>query len=249
MYFDNIFSLEGKKILVTGASSGIGKTIANTLSQQKASVVLSGRDVIKLQDTMSSLIGNSHHIITADLTKQEDLQNLSKKIEPLDGVIFCAGIIYYMIAKNIDMQSFENVMNVNYKCQIALYQQLHINKKLKKNSSLVFISSVAALSAVPATLAYAASKASINSSVKILAKELSKVGIRVNSISPGLIETSLFDASALEKESIDMNLGKYPLGLGKAEDVANTAVFLLSDASRWITGTNIIVDGGYLLND
>ncbi|MFA5848434.1 MAG: SDR family oxidoreductase [Bacteroidales bacterium] len=246
---DNIFSLQGKSILVSGASSGIGRTIAIILSRQGANVFITGRNEQRLMETSRKLDGSGHNVIIADLTRGYDLQKISDKVTPLDGIVFCAGIIDYMIAKNIDMTSLDDIMTVNFKSQIALYQKLHQNRKLNKNSSLVFISSVSAISAVPATLAYAASKAAINSSVRILASELAKSKIRVNSISPGLIESPLLQNSVLEKESIETSFSKYPLGPGKEEDVANTAVFLLSDASRWITGTTIIVDGGYMLNN
>ncbi len=246
---DNVFSLHGKTILVSGASSGIGKAIAICLSRQGAHVVITGRNEQRLMETARKLEGPGNSVIIADLTRAHDLQKISDKVSQLDGVVFCAGIIDYMIAKNIDMDSLDDIMTVNFKSQIALYQKLHQNKKLNKNASLVFISSVSAIAAVPATLAYAASKAALNSSVRILAAELAKSKIRVNSISPGLIESPLLQNSLLEKESIDTNIAKYPLGPGKEEDVANTAVFLLSDASRWITGTTIIVDGGYMLNN
>ncbi len=246
---DNVFSLQGKSILVSGASSGIGRTIAVSLSRQGANVFITGRNEQRLMETSRKLDGAGHSTIIADLTRTYDLQKISDKVAPLDGIVFCAGIIDYMIARNIDMTSLDDIMSVNFKSQIALYQKLHQNRKLNKNASLVFISSVSAISAVPATLAYAASKAAINSSVRILAAELAKSKIRVNSISPGLIESPLLQNSVLEKESIETSFSKYPLGPGKEEDVANAAVFLLSDASRWITGTTILVDGGYMLNN
>ena len=241
------FTLNNKKVLVSGASSGIGKVISKKLSEQGASLIITGRDETRLQETLISLEGENHTLILADLTKKDDLQKLALDCEQLDGVIFCAGIIHYMSAKQLDLSSLEDIFNINFKSQIALYQQLHINKRIKQNASLVFISSVSALSAVPATLAYSASKAAINSAVKVLASELSKLRIRVNSISPGLVETPLIEKTVLSKEAFEKTILKYPLGAGKAEDIANAAVFLLSDASRWITGIDLIVDGGYML--
>jgi NAD(P)-dependent dehydrogenase (short-subunit alcohol dehydrogenase family) len=241
------FTLNNKKVLVSGASSGIGEIISKKLSDQGASLIITGRDETRLQETLISLKGENHKLILADLTKKDDLQTLVLDCEQLDGVVFCAGIIHYMSAKQLDLSSLEELFNINFKSQIALYQQLHINKKIKKNASLVFISSVSALSAVPATLAYSASKAAINSSVRVLASELSKLGVRVNSISPGLIETPLLENTFLNKEVFEKNAAKYPLGPGKGEDVANAAIFLLSNASRWITGIDLIVDGGYML--
>jgi len=244
---NNPFATKNKRILVTGASSGVGKIISGKLSKQGASLIITGRDETRLRDTLISLEGENHQLILADLTKKEDLQRLSINCEQLDGVVFCAGIINYMSTKQLDLSSLEELFNINFMSQIALYQQLHLNRRIKQNASLVFISSISALSAVPATLAYSASKAAINSAVKVLASELSKLGVRVNSISPGLIETPLLENTFLNKEVFEKNAAKYPLGPGKCEDVANAAIFLLSDASRWITGIDMIVDGGYML--
>lgn len=209
---DNIYSLINKKILVSGASSGIGRVIAQKLAQQGACLTITGRNKERLQETLDSLGNNNHQAIIAELTKPDDLLRITSQIDKLDGVVFCAGIIDYMPAKNIELSVLDEIINVNFKSQIALYQNLHLNKKLNKKSSLVFISSISALAAVPGTLAYAASKAAITSSVRILASELSKQGIRVNSISPGLIETPLFKTSIIEKETFNSNSDKYPLG-------------------------------------
>lgn len=241
------FSLHNKKILVTGASSGIGKIIAEKLSEKGATLTITGRNELRLRTTLENLNGESHQSVIADLTNSTELQSLAEKTDRLDGVVFCAGIVQYMPVKHLNLSSFDEIFDVNFKSQIALYQQLHSKKKISQHASLVFISSISAVSAVPATLAYATSKAAINSAVRILASELSKLGVRVNSISPGLIETPLLENTFLNKEVFEKNAVKYPLGPGKCEDVANAVIFLLSDASRWITGTDLIVDGGYML--
>ncbi|MDD2263002.1 MAG: SDR family NAD(P)-dependent oxidoreductase [Anaerolineaceae bacterium] len=241
------FSLHNKKILVTGASSGIGKIIAEKLSEKGATLTITGRNELRLRTTLENLNGESHQSLIADLTNSTELQSLAEKTDRLDGVVFCAGIVQYMPVKHLNLSSFDEIFDVNFKSQIALYQQLHSKKKISQHASLVFISSISAVSAVPATLAYATSKAAINSAVRILASELSKLGVRVNSISPGLIETPLLENTFLNKEVFEKNAVKYPLGPGKCEDVANAVIFLLSDASRWITGTDLIVDGGYML--
>lgn len=242
------FTLNNKKILVSGASSGIGKIIAEKLSEKEATLTITGRNELRLRETMENLNGDRHQSLIADLTNSTELQSLAEITDRLDGVVFCAGVMHeQLLTKQMDLASLETVFDINFKSQIALYQQLHINKKINKNASLVFISSISALSAVPATLAYAASKAAIQSAVRVLASELSKLGVRVNSISPGLIETPLLEDTFLNKEVFEKNATKYPLGPGKCEDVANAAIFLLSDASRWITGIDLIVDGGYML--
>ena len=241
------FSLKDKRILVTGASSGIGKVIAQQLSYQGAILVITGRNQTRLKETFDSLHGDNHKMISADVTITEDLNKLATINEILDGVVFCAGIIDYMPAKHINLDSLNKTLNVNFKSQIVLYQQLHINKRINKGASLVFISSVSSLSGVAGTLAYSASKAAITSSVRVLASELAKLRIRVNSISPGLVETPLLETTNLDQNPLDLDKIKYPLGTGEAIDIANASIFLLSDASRWITGIDLVVDGGYML--
>lgn len=241
------FSLKDKRILVTGASSGIGKVIAQQLSYQGSILVITGRNQTRLKETFDSLHGDNHKMISADVTITEDLDKLVTINEILDGVVFCAGIIDYMPVKHINIDSLNKILDVNFKSQILLYQQLHINKKINKGASLVFISSVSSLSGVAGTLAYSASKAAISSSVRVLASELAKLRIRVNSISPGLVETPLLETTNLDQNPLDLDKMKYPLGTGEAIDIANASIFLLSDASRWITGIDLVVDGGYML--
>lgn len=240
------FSLAKKKILVTGASSGIGKSIAQQITKHKGTVIITGRDKVRLDETFDSLKGVNNVSLTADLRNLEDINKLVDNLENLDGVVFCAGVTDIGIqAKMITENQIDEIFNTNFRSQIILYQHLHKKRKINKGASLLFISSITALSAIPTTLTYAASKAAITCSVRILASELSKYSIRVNSISPGLIRTPLLND--MDEESF-RNLGeKYPLGLGEPKDVANSSIFLLSDASKWITGIDLIVDGGYIL--
>jgi len=242
------FSLAGKNILVTGASSGIGQAIALALSHNGAKVAITGRNKERLTATYECLSKNETHLITtADLNQKDEIDKLSEAMPILDGVVFCAGAIEYIPAKQITVESFNFIMDINFKSQIMLYKALHNKRKFAKKSSLVFISSISAQTATPATLVYAASKAAIVTSVRVLASELSKLKIRVNSISPGLVKTPLLENQGVEKEKFAENEVRYPLGLCEVEDVANAAIFLLSDASKKITGTDIVVDGGYLL--
>jgi NAD(P)-dependent dehydrogenase (short-subunit alcohol dehydrogenase family) len=241
------FSLKGKRVLVTGASSGIGKEISLRLSQQEAKLIITGRNPQKLNETFSVLWGTGHQQEICDLTQLIDINSLVEHSTSLDGVIFCAGIIEYMPAKQINENMLNSTIKLNFESQILLYQSLHDQRKLKIGASLVFISSVSALSAVPATLAYAASKAAINSSVRVLATELAKYKIRVNSISPGLIKSPFLNK--LEEQTLLENEKKYPLGFPEESDVSNAVIFLLSDASRHVTGINLVVDGGYLLHN
>ena len=242
------FSLEGKTILVTGASSGIGRVVAISLSRNGARVVITGRNKGRLNETYGHLSKNeSHSIVIADLISLGDVDKLSESMPMLDGVAFCAGAIEYVPAKQISTEGLDSIMDINFKSQIMLYKALHSKRKIVKNSSLVFIASISSQTATPATLAYAASKAAIISSVRVLASELSKLKIRVNSVSPGLVKTPLLENSIVEMEKFAENEARYPLGLCDAEDVANAVIFLLSNASKKITGTDLIIDGGYLL--
>lgn len=244
-----MFSFENKNILVTGASSGIGKCIALLLSQQGANVIITGRNGSRLQNTFDSLCNknNAHKQIIAELTNNSEVNALAEQIPQLNGVVFCAGAIDYTPAKQINEEKIANIFKINFDSQILLYQALHLNKKLEKRCSLVFISSVSALSGVPATLLYAASKAAITASVRVLASELSKFKIRVNSISPGLIKTPLLNNDKLNDDTMAANEAKYPLGMGEVSDIANATIFLLSDEACRITGIDLVVDGGYML--
>jgi len=243
-----LFSLQGKHILVTGASSGIGKAIALCLSKQGAKLIITGRNASRLKETFDALEGSNHLQYISDLTDKTSLDVLVASLPPLHGVVFCAGMIDYMSAKQINVDAMRKLMETNFDSQIALYQALHLQKKLSKGASLVFISSVSAQTAVPATLSYAASKAALNAGVRVLASELAKFKIRVNSISPGLVETPLLEHENMDADSLKQNEAKYPLGLGKPEDVAHAVCFLLSDEACWITGTDLVIDGGYLLH-
>lgn len=242
-----LFSLQEKYILVTGASSGIGKSVALCLSKQGANLIITGRNVSRLQETFDMLEGNNHVQCISDLTDKTSLESLVSSLPPLQGVVFCAGVINFMPAKQINIETMNNVMKTNFDSQILLYQSLHLQKKLSKGSSLVFISSISAQTAVLATLSYAASKAALNAGVRLLASELSKFKIRVNSISPGLVKTPLLENENIDTDILKQNESKYPLGLGIPEDVAYAVTFLLSDESRWITGIDLVIDGGYLL--
>lgn len=243
-----LFSLQEKHILVTGASSGIGKAIALCLSKQGAKLIITGRNASRLQETFNALEGSAHVQCISDVTDKTSLEALVTSLPPLQGVVFCAGVIDYMPAKQINAEAMQHVMETNFNSQILLYQALHLQKKLSKGASLVFISSVSAQTAVPATLSYAASKAALNAGVRVLASELAKFKIRVNSVSPGLVETPLLAHENMDADSLKQNEANYPLGLGKPEDVAYTVCFLLSDEARWITGIDMVIDGGYLLH-
>lgn len=246
---ENIFSLTGKTILITGASSGIGRQIAITVSQMGAAVIITGRNSERLQETQSMMPAGAK-CITADLTNEPDIRNLVNELPKINGAVFCAGVVEYIPVKFINSEKLNNVFSVNFNSQVLLTQQLIKNKKLEQSASLVYISSISSLIGVPATALYAASKAALNSFVKVMAAELAGQKIRANVICPGLVKTALLTTAAetnLSAETFSAAEKDYPLGLGEAEDVAGPAVFLLSDASKWITGTSLVADGGFTL--
>ena len=244
---NNLFDIEYKNILVTGASSGIGKEIAIKLNALGANIIITGRNEERLNETRDLLIyhlGIPAESYPCDLSKEDDIRKMVTELPQLDGVVFCAGVVEYYPIKFINAEKINNIFSVNHNSQIILTQQLTKNKKLKPNGSLVYISSIASKIGVAGTSLYAASKAGLNGFVKVAASELSNQKIRANSICPGIIQTPMTEKA----QNVNDDLAKdYPLGLGETIDVVGPCIFLLSDASKWITGTELILDGGLTL--
>jgi len=243
------FHLNSKTILVTGASSGIGKQIAISAAEMGATIILTGRNEKRLQENLSLLKGENHQFIKADILIEEDRNNLADKLPKLDGFVNCAGIVKPFPIKFITQQKIDETLNINYEAPLLLMAQILKQKRLNKNASLVFISSTAGQNPHKGGVIYSSSKASIESLSKVLALENYHMGIRSNCISPAMVKTEMYDEAeeGMSKEFMDKHIEGYPLGVGYPEDVANAAIFLLSEASRWITGTNMRLDGGYLL--
>jgi len=245
----NPFSLENKKILVTGASSGIGKAIAIECSKMGAEVIITGRNEGRLAETYELLEGRHPAYIVADLTKEEDIERLVAGTENLNGLVNCAGLTISKPFKFLQESDIETVMMVNFNAPLLLTQRLVKKKKLEKGASVVFISSISGtkVSAIAESI-YSASKGAVNGLCKGLALELAPQQIRVNTINPGIIETSIFSDGAITEEQLQQNMAKYPLKrYGKPEEVAYAVVYLLSGASSWVTGSNLLIDGGYTL--
>lgn len=247
----NPFSLKDKVILVTGASSGIGRAIAVECSKMGATVILTARNEERLKETLS-LMNNPeiHQVIKADLSQKEELQDLVGKIEgKLDGVVQCAGFTIPKPFQFISEDDIDAIMDVNYKAPTIMSQLLVKKKKLGKGSSIVFISSISGvwISAVAASL-YSSSKGAINGLAQAMAIELAPKSIRVNCVNPGMIDTNIFGRGEISEEQLKEDAKRYPLGrYGKPEEVAHAVIYLLSDASSWVTGTNLKIDGGYTL--
>lgn len=246
----NPFSLSGKTILVTGASSGIGRAIAVECSRMEAKLVLTARNTERLQETRSLLAGDGHFVFPANLKNDKKLTGLVDMLPKLDGVVFSAGISNPTVLKLIDKKDVDDVMQTNLLSTIHLTRLLVQQKKLNKRASLVYLSSINGNNcAYLGSSLYASSKAALTGFMKGAALELSAREIRANCINPGMIETELLKGSAIGEDELAKDRQKYPLKrYGKPEEVAWAVIYLLSDAAKWITGTSLLIDGGYTLN-
>ena len=245
----NPFTLLGKTILITGASSGIGKATAIECSKMGAKVIITARNVERLEQTIKQMAGSDHEYIQADLSKSEDIKKLISNLPEIDGLVNNAGISKPTLTQFISEEVVDDIFLVNTFAPIYLTQGLLKQKRIKNKGSIVFTSSISGLacSEVGESL-YSASKAAINGFVKGAAIELATKGIRLNTVNPGLIDTNIFDEGIITKEQLEEKKKKYPLGrFGKPEEVAYAIIYFLSDASLWTTGANLIIDGGYTL--
>lgn len=244
----NPFSLAGKTILITGASSGIGRTTAIECSRLGANVCLTGRNQSRLEETLSLMQEGNHTIIVADLTNENDIERLAIECPVFNGVVNNAGVATTKPLSFYSKKDLDKVYNANTFAPMLLIRLLLKKKKITDMASLVFISSVAAFSSHLGNGIYGSSKAALTAYTKYCAKELSIKGIRANAIHPGMIETSFIHGGAVSEEEIIADIAKYPLGrYGKPEEIAWAVIYLLSDASAWVTGTSMIVDGGVML--
>lgn len=247
------FKLNGKRILVTGASSGIGKQVCVHIAALGGKVVLTGRNETRLNETLQLLEGEGHIIYPADLTNDDEINALASAIAPIDGLVHSAGMVSPSTTKFILRKQVEDVFNVNYLSVVLLTTALFRKRKFNPNSSCVFLSSFAAKFPFPGGSVYASTKAALEAYSKTLAVENAASGLRANCVLPALVRTEIYN------QTFSINYGEqgeerrlkyehfYLHGIGQPEQVANTITFLLSDASSWITGQSIVLDGGYLL--
>lgn len=245
----NPYSLENKTIFVTGASSGIGRSIAITCSQLGAKLILTGRTEQKLCQTEKMLSGTDHLMITADLSSVSELCKVVDFLPQIDGFVSSAGIFQPLMLQFAEATDVDKTLNINAISVIHLTRLLLQGKKFNKGASIVFISSINGnqCTSIGSTL-YAASKSMLTGFMKATALELAPKGIRVNSIQPGMIETDLLSNSSISNDEIELDKKKYPLKrYGKPEEVAYATVYLLSDTTKWMTGTSLVIDGGYTL--
>lgn len=245
----NPFSLQNKTILVTGASSGIGKATAIECSKMGAKMIITGRNEKRLKDTFNELEGEGHQQYLADLSIPSELESLIDSIETLNGVVLCAGIVDTCPFQFINDKRLKDIFEVNFFSSISVCNILVKKKILNKNSSIIFISSISGTQVTYfAGSSYSATKGAINGMTKGMAVDLASKKIRVNSVSPGMIDTNILEDGKITEEQLIEDAKKYPLKrYGKPEEVAHSVIYLLSDASAWVTGINLVIDGGYTL--
>ncbi len=240
-----MFDLSHKTILVTGASSGIGKQTAITISECGATLIITGRDSERLQQTFDLLIGENHKMFIADLTNEDEIEKLAKFVPALNGLVHCAGITAPLPVKFIKKRHIDEMMQVNYNIPVLLTARILQNKKMEDNSSIVFFSTIATKFPYYGGALYVGSKAALSGYAMVLALELAPKGIRANCLLPGFVKTPMYDATVqtASPEAMKKFEMLHPLGVGNPEDVAGPTCFLLSDAARWITGISIPLGG------
>ena len=248
----NILDLNNKNIIITGASSGIGRQCAITFSQFGANIILVARNKEKLEQTFNKLNKGNHITFAQDLTeydKLEEIINISVgKIGRISGFVHSAGTEMILPLKGMQPSYYEKMFAINVIAGFEIAKIISKKRYLdEKGASFVFISSIMGILGQPGRVGYCSSKGALISGAKAMALELAKKNIRVNCILPGVVNTEMSNemfqrlSEESKKEIIDM----HPLGLGMPEDIANASAFLLSDAAKWMTGSDLIIDGGY----
>lgn len=246
---DNPFSLVGKRILITGASSGIGKAIAQQCAKMGAKLVISGRNKERLDDTLSTLVGEEHLAIQADLDNETEIKLLVDKLPVLDGLVLAAGFVEMWPVLYATRERINKIFSTNLYSPLEIIRLVIKKKLFKPGFSIVAIDSIAGTTDFcPANGIYGAGKAALASFLKYVAIEMASKSIRVNTISPGMVLTPMHTNGAVNSEKLEETVGKVPLKRwGKPEDIAYGAIYLLSDAASYLTGTDICIDGGYTL--
>jgi NAD(P)-dependent dehydrogenase (short-subunit alcohol dehydrogenase family) len=245
------FLLDGLRILITGASGGLGRATAILSSRMGAKVILTGRDRGRLEETNALLSSTGHHIEERDLKLTSEIPGWLKRIAveagPLHGVVHAAGVQVVRPVRVVDDATLNETMAINVNAALALIKGFRQSGVNAGNGSIVLLSSVMGLTGQAGQSAYSASKGALISMCRSIAVELARDKLRVNCIAPGLVETNMAGRlrSLLTSDQLQAVTAMHPLGLGRPEDVAAAAVFLLSPAAAWITGTTLVVDGGY----
>lgn len=245
----NPFTLIGKTVFITGASSGIGRATAIECSKLGAKVIISGRNEERLKETYSSLTGEGHMHFIADVNDIKNILDFFDTVPSLDGIVHCAGFSKTIPFQYVKEEDLISIMRVNFMSPTLITQTFIKNNKIRKGGSIVFISSISGVycSSVGGGI-YSATKGALNGFIKAIAIELANKAIRVNSVCPGMIETNIYNTGIITEEQLKEDVKKYPLKrFGQPKEVAHAVIYLLSDASGWVTGSNLLIDGGYTL--
>ena len=248
---ENPFSLKSKTIVITGASSGIGRQCAIDCASMGANIILIARNEERLKETLNMMEGDGHHYYVADIAIKNTIATLVSSIVEdngkIDGFVHSAGIEKTLPIKLLAPSDYEEVFKINTLSAFEFVRQFNHVKIFNKGGSIVFISSISGFIARPGLAAYSASKGALISTSKVMALEMSKKAIRVNCISPGTILTPMMEKvlQSMTEDAHEKRVSGFPLGLGQPSDISYACIYLLSDASRWVTGQNLIVDGGY----
>ncbi|MDP1621754.1 MAG: SDR family oxidoreductase [Bacteroidales bacterium] len=247
------FSLSGKTILVTGASSGIGRQAAILAAKHGATLVITGRDSKRLQETLDQLVEERdaspvtcHLSRVTELTIESEMDDLVSSLPVLDGIVHCAGIVGPLPVKFITQADIDRMFGINYHVPVNLTGKILRKKKLSDGASILFMSTIATRNPYFGGALYSGSKAALEAYSKTLALEMVAKGIRSNCIMAGLVDTPMIENPSeknMQEEALERYLKRYPLGIGNPKDVANAVVFFMSDASKWITGTSLIMGG------
>jgi len=243
----NPYSLEGKTILVTGASSGIGQATAIECSKLGAKVIVTARNPERLQETFDQLVGEGHRQIIADISKEEDICSLVEQVPVLDGVVNNAGVAGTSLVTFYKKEEIESMFNTNTMAAVLITKMLVKKKKMNNPSSIVFTSSAEGVfGSTPANGVYGMTKAALNAFMQTAAIELGRKGIRCNTVNPSMVQTRMaIPTGAISAEQLEIDKKKYPLGrYGEPKDIAYAIIYLLSDAASWVTGTALKIDGG-----
>jgi NAD(P)-dependent dehydrogenase (short-subunit alcohol dehydrogenase family) len=243
----NDFSLDGKTILVTGATSGIGFEICKQITSAGGSFIGIGRNVEKLKSYIDDNNLIYSKAIKFDLLNVDKISDIVIELDnKIDGLVHSAGIAYVNPMQFFNYSDYDHIRKINLDSLLVLFSELLKRKKINRQSSVVFISSISAIRGAKGNGLYAITKAALDSICKVYANELSSKLIRINTIQPGMVETDMAfkTENLLSKEVMDIDRSKYPFGYGEVKDVALPVVFLLSNASKWITGQSITIDGG-----
>lgn len=246
---NNPFTLEGKKIMITGAASGIGRSVAVEASNLGATLILVDLNEERMRETISLMSDGNHQIITADLTESEKLEQIAGQIDSLDGLVNCAGVGLTLPFKFCGEEELKRVMAINFYAPVLLTQTMIKRKKINKNASIVYMASIdGTVTGHIGNSIYSATKGAILGSVRSQALELIPRGIRVNCVSPARVNTPLLKRDNISEEQVKANMQLYPMKrYANPEEIAFYIIYLLSDTSTYTTGSNLVIDGGFTI--